>query len=117
MVSVIIPAFRSAGYIADTLSSVFSQTHKDVEVIVINDGSPDTPQLIEALAPWRDRLIYLEQENGGAGAARNAGLAVATGELVAFLDADDRWLPRFLEFQVRFLQQHLNARWSTPTRG
>jgi glycosyltransferase involved in cell wall biosynthesis len=106
MVSVIIPAFRAAGYIADTLSSVFSQTGSDLEVIVVNDGSPDTPQLIEALAPWRDRLIYLEQENAGAGAARNAGLAVAHGDLVAFLDADDRWLPGFLESQIRFLQQH-----------
>ena len=106
MVSVIIPAFRAAGYIADTLASVFSQTDRDIEVIVVNDGSPDTPQLIDALAPWRSRLIYLEQDNAGAGAARNAGLAAARGDLVAFLDADDRWLPGFLESQVRFLQQH-----------
>jgi glycosyltransferase involved in cell wall biosynthesis len=106
MVSVIIPAFRAAGYISDTLSSVFTQTFTDFEVVLVNDGSPDTLRLIEALAPWRDRLIYIEQENAGAGAARNAGLTVARGELVAFLDADDRWLPGFLESQVRFLEQH-----------
>ncbi|MGH9369931.1 MAG: glycosyltransferase family 2 protein [Vicinamibacterales bacterium] len=106
MVSVIIPAFRAAGYIAETLSSVFRQSYDDVEVIVVNDGSPDTPQLIDAIAAWRDRIVYLEQENGGAGSARNAGLAVARGGLVAFLDADDRWLPGFLDSQVRFLDRH-----------
>jgi glycosyltransferase involved in cell wall biosynthesis len=106
MVSVIIPAFRSAGYIAGTLSSVFNQTFTDIEVILINDGSPDTPDLLEAIAPWRSRLILLEQENAGAGAARNAGLAVASGEYVAFLDADDRWLPGFLESQIRYLREH-----------
>jgi glycosyltransferase involved in cell wall biosynthesis len=106
MVSVIIPAFRAAGYIAHTLSSVFTQSYTDVEVILINDGSPDTPQLVEAIAPWRERVVYLEQENAGAGAARNAGLAAARGAWVAFLDADDRWLPGFLEAQVRFLEAH-----------
>ena len=106
MVSVVIPAYRSAGYIADTLASVFNQTHADLEVIVINDGSPDTADLVAALAPWRDRIVYLEQENAGAGAARNAGLAVARGEHVAFLDADDRWLPGFLESQLRYLREH-----------
>lgn len=103
MVSVIIPVFRSAGYIAGTLASVFKQSYRDVEVIVVNDGSPDTPQLIDALGPWRHAIVYLEQENAGAGAARNAGLARARGDLVAFLDADDRWLPHFLEAQVAFL--------------
>jgi glycosyltransferase involved in cell wall biosynthesis len=106
MVSVIIPTFRAAGYIADTLTSVFTQTFTDFEVVLVNDGSPDTPRLVEALAPWRDRLVYVEQENAGAGAARNAGLAAARGELVAFLDADDRWLPGFLDSQIRFLQHH-----------
>jgi glycosyltransferase involved in cell wall biosynthesis len=106
MVSVIIPAFRAASYIADTLSTVFGQTGADLEVIVINDGSPDTPGLIEALAPWRSRIVYIEQENAGAGAARNAGLAVARGTHVAFLDADDRWRPGFLESQLRYLRAH-----------
>ena len=106
MVSVIIPAYRSAEYIAHTLTSVFNQTYRDIEVILVNDGSPDTPELLEAIAPWRSRLVLIEQENGGAGAARNAALSIATGEYVAFLDADDRWLPNFLESQVR----HLRAR-------
>jgi glycosyltransferase involved in cell wall biosynthesis len=106
MVTVIIPAFRAAGYIAETLSSVFGQTRQDFEVIIVNDGSPDTPELLQALAPWRSRIVYIEQENGGAGAARNAALAVAKGEHVAFLDADDRWLPHLLESQLRYLEEH-----------
>lgn len=105
-ISVIIPAFRSAGYIAATLTSVFTQRCPPLEVIVINDGSPDTQDLIRAIAPWRSQLVYIEQENAGAGAARNAGLAVARGEFVAFLDADDKWLPGFLESQTRYLEQH-----------
>jgi glycosyltransferase involved in cell wall biosynthesis len=104
MVSVIIPAYSAAGYIDRTLRSVFSQACTDLEVIVINDGSPDTPALVEALMPWRDRIVYREQENAGAGAARNAGLAMARGDLVAFLDADDRWRPGFLDAQVRWLE-------------
>ena len=106
MISVIIPAFRAAAYIHHTLSSVFEQTFTDFEVIVVNDGSPDTPELLRAVAPWQSRLVYIEQENGGAGAARNAALAVARGEYVAFLDADDRWLPSFLESQHAYLRQH-----------
>jgi glycosyltransferase involved in cell wall biosynthesis len=106
MVTVVIPAFRAASYIADTLTSVFGQTCRDLEVIVVNDGSPDTPDLLRAIAPWRSRLVYIEQENRGAGAARNAALAVARGEHVAFLDADDKWLPTFLESQLRYLREH-----------
>jgi glycosyltransferase involved in cell wall biosynthesis len=105
MVSVIIPAFRAAGYIEETLSSVFAQTYTDIEVILVNDGSPDTRELKNAIARWIDRLVYIEQENAGAGAARNAGLAAARGEYVAFLDADDRWRPTFLAKQMRYLAQ------------
>jgi glycosyltransferase involved in cell wall biosynthesis len=106
LVSVVIPAFRSAGYIADTLASVFNQTYRALDVILVNDGSPDTSEFLEAIAPYRSRLTYIEQENAGAGAARNAALAVARGEYVAFLDADDRWLPNLVESQLRYLQQH-----------
>ena len=102
----IIPAFRSAGYIAETLKSAYGQTYSNLEVILVNDGSPDTRELLTAIAPWRPQLTYLEQENAGAGAARNAALAVARGEFVAFLDADDRWLPDLVGSQVRYLQQH-----------
>jgi glycosyltransferase involved in cell wall biosynthesis len=103
-VSVIIPAYNIAPYIAETLDSVFAQTFTDFEVIVVNDGSPDTEDFERALAPYLDRLVYLKQENGGASVARNAGLRAARSEFVAFLDGDDLWLPNYLEEQMKFMQ-------------
>lgn len=105
-VSVIIPAYNTAAYIAEALDSVFTQTYINYEVIVVNDGSPDTIELEAVLEAYRDRITYLKQENQGAGAARNAGLKASSGELIAFLDSDDIWLPKFLESQVVFLQEN-----------
>jgi glycosyltransferase involved in cell wall biosynthesis len=106
LVSVIIPAYNIAPYIGETLSSVFAQTFADYEVIVINDGSPDTVELERALSGFRDRIHYLKQENLGASAARNAGLQAARGEFIAFLDGDDLWLPNYLEEQIKFVGEH-----------
>jgi glycosyltransferase involved in cell wall biosynthesis len=103
--SVVIPAYNAAPYIAETLASVFAQTFTDFEAILVNDGSPDTQQLKEAIRPYCDRIVYLEQENRGPSAARNAGILAARGELVAFLDSDDRWRPEFLATQVEVLRQ------------
>lgn len=104
-VSVIIPAYNAAEYIGETLDSVFAQTFKDYEVIVINDGSPDTEELEKALERYAPKLRYLKQENRGAAAARNTGIRAASGELVAFLDADDTWKPNFLEKQIALLKR------------
>jgi glycosyltransferase involved in cell wall biosynthesis len=104
MVSVIIPAYKVALFIRETLGSVFAQTFTDYEVIVINDGSPDTRDLERELEPYRNRIVYIRQDNRGAGAARNAGLRVARGRLVAFLDGDDAWLPNHLKEQINFIQ-------------
>src|SRR5262245_50161993 len=103
-VSVIVPAYNVAGYISETLDSVFAQTFGDLEVIVINDGSPDSQGLEIALAPYLDRIVYIKQPNKGAAAARNTGIEAARGEIVAFLDGDDVWLPNYLELQVRVLR-------------
>jgi glycosyltransferase involved in cell wall biosynthesis len=105
-VSVVIPAYRASGDIAVALDSVFAQTFSLFEVIVVNDGSPDTAELEDALAPYQSRIQYLTQRNLGAGAARNNGIRAARGNLVAFLDADDRWAPEFLQQQVGFLDAH-----------
>jgi glycosyltransferase involved in cell wall biosynthesis len=102
-VSIIIPAYNVAPFIKEALDSVLSQTFSDYEVIVINDGSPDTPALEQALEPYRNRIHYLEQDNQGAGAARNAGLRAARGRFVAFLDGDDVYLPTFLSEQMELL--------------
>jgi len=105
-VSVIIPSYNVASYIAETLDSVFAQTYRNFEVIVINDGSPDTALLEQALVPYRDSITYIKQENRGLSGARNTGLRAATGSLVALLDADDLWMPNYLEEQTKFLREH-----------
>lgn len=104
-VSIVIPAYKVAPYIADTLASVFEQTLTDYEVIVVNDGSPDTEEFEKAIALYRDRVRYLKQENQGASVARNSGIQAARGEFVAFLDADDLWLPNYLEMQMKFIRE------------
>jgi glycosyltransferase involved in cell wall biosynthesis len=103
-VSVVIPAYKSAEYIADTLNSVFEQTFEDFEVIVVNDGSPDTAELEAALEPFFERIIYARQENGGVSRARNLGICLARAPLIALLDGDDQWLPDFLASQVNYLE-------------
>lgn len=104
VVSVIIPAFNAAEYIRETLDSVFAQTFSCHEVIVVNDGSPDAEELESVLKRYPANLRYIRQENRGAAAARNTGLHAAMGEFVAFLDADDKWLPNFLEEQLSLLK-------------
>ncbi|MGH9515753.1 MAG: glycosyltransferase family 2 protein [Terriglobales bacterium] len=100
LVSVIIPAYKAAEHIVKAIESVFAQTFSNYEVIVINDGSPDTPQFLEIIHPYYDRIRYLEQHNQGPSAARNSGILVANGEYVAFLDSDDCWFPSYLAKQM-----------------
>lgn len=106
LVSVIIPAYNAAEFMRETLDSIFAQTYTRYEAIVINDGSSDTEALEQVLERYPDNLLYIEQENQGAAAARNAGLRAASGEFVAFLDADDRWVPEFLEKQMELLKSN-----------
>lgn len=93
--SVVIPAYNVKDYIADCLNSVLAQSEPDFEVIVVDDGSTDdTAQIVSTFDDPRIRLVC--RENGGLAAARNTGIGAACGELVAFLDADDRWCPEKL---------------------
>jgi len=101
---VIIPAFNASGHIVGALESVFAQRFRDYEVIVANDGSPDTQRLEEVIQPYISRIVYLKQENRGPSAARNLGIRNARGEWLAFLDSDDAWLPQYLEEQLQFLR-------------
>ena len=104
-VSVIVPAYNTAPFIAETLESVVTQTFADFEIIVVNDGSPDTADLQVALQPYRDRIHYIVQENRGLSAARNTGIAAARADLVALLDSDDIWEPDYLEHQLEVLRR------------
>ena len=103
-VSIVMPAYNVARFITETLEAVFAQTFTDYEVIIVNDGSPDTAELERALEPYAGRVRYIEQKNAGAGAARNTALRAARGEYIAFLDADDLWLPDYLGEQFEFLR-------------
>jgi len=103
-VSIIIPAYKVAAFMQETLDSVFAQSFTDFEVIVVNDGSPDTVELENAIERYRHTITYVKQANQGAGAARNAGLRVARGRFAAFLDGDDIWLPSFLDEQLKLIQ-------------
>src|ERR1700682_3677216 len=96
-VSIIIPSYKTADLIAACLDSVFAQTFQDFEAIVVNDGSPDTPELEKVLAPYLDRVVYIKQPNKRAAGARNTAIAQARGEFLAFLDSDDSWYPDHLE--------------------
>ena len=97
-VSVIIPAYNAERYLREALDSVMAQTYGDVEVVVVDDGSTDgTREIVRGYGPAA-RLI--EQANAGPSAARNRGVREAGGELVAFIDSDDLWLPEKLALQV-----------------
>jgi glycosyltransferase involved in cell wall biosynthesis len=103
-VSVIMPSYNTASLIAEALDSVFAQSYRDFEVIVVNDGSPDTPDLERVLDPYQDRIVYLKQENRRACGARNNGISQAKGEYLAFLDSDDSWTPGYLQSQIEHLE-------------
>lgn len=101
-VSVIIPCFNAGRYLADAIQSVLDQSYVDFEVIIVDDGSTDGTQAV-AQSFADSRLRYIHQPHQGRSSARNAGIRAAKGALVAFLDADDWFMPRKLEIQERFL--------------
>jgi glycosyltransferase involved in cell wall biosynthesis len=105
-ISVVIPTYNTANLITDCLDSVFSQTYQDFEIIVVNDGSPDGDELEKVLGPYLNRIVYIKQEHKRAAGARNTAIRKACGELLAFLDSDDTWLPDHLLSQVTLLDQH-----------
>ena len=101
LVSVIIPAYNAEVFIERTLDSVLTQTYKNIEVLVIDDGSTDkTPEIVELVAQLDPRVILLKQPNAGVAAARNLGIEKSHGEYIAPIDADDIWYPQKLEKQV-----------------
>lgn len=109
MVSVIVPAFNCSEFLGVALDSIFGQTFEDYEIIVVNDGSPDTVEIERIINSYNDpqkKLIYIHQENQGPAGARNTAILKARGKYLALLDADDVWLPEFLDLQVQALEKN-----------
>jgi glycosyltransferase involved in cell wall biosynthesis len=100
-VSVIIPTYNRGSLIKRAVDSVLSQTFKDYEIIIIDDGSKDDTK--DVLAPYMDRVRYVHQANAGISKARNHGIELAKGQYIAFLDSDDYWAPEKLEVQAEIL--------------
>lgn len=97
-VSIIIPCYNNGHYVAEAIQSALSQTYKDIEVIVVNDGSTDHSDV--EITKFSDQIIYLNQANSGACVARNNGLERASGDFIKFLDADDILEPDCLQAQM-----------------
>jgi len=104
-VSVIMPAYMTAHLIAGALDSVLQQTYRDYEIVVVNDGSPDTAELERVLAPYQGKIVYIKQQNKRAAGARNSGIRQSQGEFLAFLDSDDTWSPDHLALQMKLFEQ------------
>lgn len=100
-VSVIIPCFNTARYLASSINSVLNQSIQDFEIILVDDGSTD--HLVEVVSQLNTDIHFISQENKGPGAARNAGISKSTGEYLVFLDADDVLLPEKLKVQSDYL--------------
>lgn len=103
-VSVVIPTYNRQQLVIDAIESVLAQTYSNFEIIVVDDGSTDATQ--ESIQPYLNRIVYEVQQNKGVAAARNAGLRLAQGELICFLDSDDLWKREKLEKQVQFVDSH-----------
>jgi glycosyltransferase involved in cell wall biosynthesis len=104
LVSVIIPAYNCGRFVADAIESVLAQGRADIEVLVVDDGSTD--DTAEVVARYGDAVTLIRQRNAGAAVARNTGIRVARGRYIAFLDADDVWLPGKIEAQLAHLERH-----------
>jgi glycosyltransferase involved in cell wall biosynthesis len=110
-VSVVIPAYNSVATIGRAIDSVLAQTQPPDQIIVVDDGSTDGTAV--AVSEYGGRIDYTWQPNAGPGAARNRGIQEAKYPWIAFLDADDEWLPDRLERQIRILQVHPDLAWVT----
>jgi glycosyltransferase involved in cell wall biosynthesis len=103
LISVIVPVYNGEKFLRDSLASIFAQTYRPIEVIVIDDGSVDGSGKIAQLY---SEVRYEYEQRQGSAVARNRGLAICRGELIAFLDADDLWLSNKLSLQAAYLAMH-----------
>lgn len=107
LISVIVPIYKVEAYLDKCVQSIVDQTYSELEIILVDDGSPDRcGEMCEAWAKKDSRIKVIHKENGGLSDARNAGLAVATGQMVSFIDSDDWIDPEFLQTLYDVLQEH-----------
>ncbi|BAQ60054.1 glycosyltransferase [Geminocystis sp. NIES-3708] len=99
LVSVIIPVYNGEKYLGEAIESVFQQIYNPIELIIVDDGSTDNSRNIAKSYP---QILYIYQDNQGVSVARNTGIAMAKGEFIAFLDADDIWMNNKLEIQIEY---------------
>ncbi len=107
MISVIVPVYKVEAYLDQCVASIVNQTYRDLEIILVDDGSPDRcPELCDAWAQRDSRIRVIHKKNGGLSDARNAGMEAATGEFIGFVDSDD-WLSKdFYEVLYETAQRH-----------
>lgn len=101
LVSVVIPFYKGIIWLNEAIASVIAQTYKNLEIILINDGSQE--DISSILKKYNDRLIYIHKNNTGPGETRNIGIEISRGEYIAFLDSDDIWLPNKIEDQLYYM--------------
>lgn len=108
LVSVIMPAYNAEKYIAQSIDSVVKQSYQNWELLITDDRSNDnTQQIVKQYSNQDSRIkLFVNEENGGAGVARNNSIQQAKGRFIAFLDADDQWLPEKLTKQIAFMQKN-----------
>jgi len=108
-VTILMPVYKGERFVARAIESVLAQSHSNIELIIVNDGSPDNSA--DAIRPYLadPRVKYIEQQNSGVAAARNTALQHATGAYIGLCDQDDEWLPHKAEKQVAYLEAHPEA--------
>ncbi len=103
LVSIVIPAYKAANYLTQAIDSALAQTYRNIEVIVVNDGSPDEGATREIALSYGDRIHYIEKDNGGSSSALNAGIRAMKGEWFSWLSHDDLYYPEKVEKQIDYM--------------
>jgi len=110
LISIIIPTYNRANLLVKAIKSVFSQTYKNFELIIVNDGSTDnTKQIIDNFKKQTNKIKYIWEINSGTAKAKNTGIKNTEGKYIAFLDSDDEWLPKKLEKQLELFKKSTNS--------
>ena len=106
-VSVIVPVYNVEKFIFKTVNSILNQDYKNIKIILVDDGSPDiSAKIIDELAKKDNRIVCVHKENGGVSSARNAGLKIATGEYVIFIDGDDWVEPNYVSYLLNLVEKN-----------